>query len=63
MNARPEWQRLMEGDVKGVIRPYDDRIRELRIGGLSLGKIAREIGKRRSYVQHRLLRIAAREEI
>ena len=58
-----EWQRLSEGDVKGIIMPLDDAIRELRLSGLSLGRIAAQIGKRRSYVQHRLLRIAAREEI
>ena len=58
-----EWQRLREGDVRGVVRPLDPQICQLRRSGLSIGKIAHRIGKRRSYVQHRLLRIAAREDL
>lgn len=58
---RPTWQRLTEGDVKGREMPLDQRIGDLRRAGLSLGQIAAEIEKGKSYVQNRLLRIAARE--
>jgi hypothetical protein len=58
-----EWQRLREGDIKGRVMPLDEVIGHLRRRGWSHGDIARQIGKRRSYVQHRLMRIAAREEL
>ena len=57
------WRKLAEGDVRGIVMPLDDAIRYLRIAGWSLGDIGRQIGKGKSYVQQRLLRIAAREEI
>jgi len=60
---REQWRRLSEGEVCGVVRPLDDRIRELRGAGMSLDAISKNIGKARSYVQNRLLRIAAREQV
>lgn len=56
------WQKLRIGEVRGVVMPLDPLISELRRDGLSLGEIARRIDKRKSYVQQRLQRIAAREE-
>lgn len=55
------WRKLAEGDVKGRAMPLDERIGALRRAGFSLGEIARRVGKEKSYVQNRLLRIAARE--
>lgn len=57
------WQRLTEGDVPGWVMPLDNDIGALRRAGLSLDAIAAHIGKRKSYVQQRLLRIAAREDL
>jgi hypothetical protein len=62
MHGMTYWQRLTEGDVRGVVMPHDDEIAKLRRTGLSLVAIGERIGKRKSYVQQRLLRIAAREE-
>lgn len=62
-STRAYWQKLVEGDVKGVVRPLDADIETLRRSGLSLTAIGERLGKRKSYVQQRLLRIAAREEM
>lgn len=59
--SRTSWQKIAEGDVRGWIMPFDEEIGRLRRNGLSLGNIAKQIGKGRSYVQQRLMRIAARE--
>lgn len=56
------WQKLSEGDVRGWVMPLDGEIGTLRRAGLSLGAIGERVGKRKSYVQQRLLRIAARED-
>ena len=61
--ARLYWRKLTEGDVLGVVMPLDGTIRDLRLAGKSIGDIGRQIGKGKSYVQQRLLRIAAREDI
>lgn len=57
------WRRLMEGDVRGIVMPLDEEIGNARRSGLSLVAISKQIGKRKSYVQQRLLRIAAREDV
>ena len=63
MTVRRSWHEFVEGDVRGIVMPLDGTIRYLRIAGWSLGDIGRQIGKGKSYVQQRLLRIAAREDI
>lgn len=36
------WQKLAEGDVKGIVMPFDDTIRNLRLEGLSLSMAQRQ---------------------
>lgn len=55
------WHKLRDGEARGIVMPHDSTIHALRLSGLSLAAIGRVIGKPKSYVQKRLLRIAARE--
>lgn len=59
-----QYQRLVSGNVAEPPREseHDAEINRMRLDGMSLGAIGQQIGKSKSYVQNRLLRIACREE-
>lgn len=55
------WQRMVEGNTKGIPLPYDEEIKKMLAAGMSQRQMARALGKTRTAIQQRIYRIAAQE--